>query len=59
MLVTFQKFSGGTIAINPKFVMMVQESLNGTDIIMSDGGTTRVTESYINVVGVIQAQLRD
>jgi hypothetical protein len=31
--------------------------LNGTDIMMSDGGTTRVTESYINVVGIVQAQM--
>jgi len=59
MLVTFQKFSGGTVAINPKFVMMVEESKNGTDIILSDGGTTKVTDTYLNVVGIIQGQLRN
>lgn len=57
MLVTFQKYSGGTVAINPKFVMMVEESRSGTDIVMSDGGTTKVTESYLTTVGIIQGQL--
>lgn len=59
MLVTFNKFSGGVIALNPNFVMMIQEALNGTDIIMCDGGTTRVTETYMNVVGIVQGQLRN
>ena len=59
MLVTFQKFSGGTVAINPKFVMMVEETHSGTNIIMSDGGTTKVTDTYFNVVGVIQGQLNN
>lgn len=59
MLVTFQKFSGGTVAINPKFVMMVEEAKSGTNIIMSDGGTTKVTDTYFNVVGVIQGQLNN
>jgi hypothetical protein len=59
MLVTFQKYSGGVVAINPKFVMMITEALNGTDIMMSDGGTTRVTESYLNVVGIVQGQLNN
>lgn len=57
MLVTFQKYSGGTVAINPKFVMMVEESRSGTDIVMSDGGTTKVTETYTSVVGIIQGQM--
>jgi hypothetical protein len=59
MLVTFQKYSGGTVAINPKFVMMIEDSKSGTDIIMSDGGTTKVTESYLNVVGIVQGQLNN
>lgn len=59
MLVTFQKCSGGTVAINPNFVMMINETPNGADIIMSDGGTTRVVETYLNVVGIIQGQLRN
>ena len=57
MLVTFQKTNGQVVAINPKFVMMVEDVKGGTDIIMSDGGTTRVTESYLSVVGIIQGQL--
>ena len=57
MLVTFQKYSGGVIAINPKFVMMIEEALNGTNITMSDGGSTRVKESYLNVVGIVQGQM--
>jgi hypothetical protein len=57
MLVTFQKFSGGTVAINPKFVMMVEDTKSGTNIIMSDGGTTKVTETYLTVVGIIQGQM--
>jgi hypothetical protein len=57
MLVTFQKYSGGVVAINPKFVMMIEEAKSGTNIMMSDGGTTKVTESYLNVVGIIQGQL--
>lgn len=57
MLVTFQKYSGGVVAINPKFVMMIEEAKSGTNIMMSDGGTTKVTESYLNVVGIVQAQL--
>lgn len=59
MLVTFQKTNGQTVAINPEFVMMVEDVKGGTDIVLSDGGTTRVTESYLNVVGIIQAQLRN
>jgi hypothetical protein len=57
MLVTFQKYSGGVVAINPKFVMMIEEAKSGTNIMMSDGGTTKVTESYLNVVGIVQAQM--
>jgi hypothetical protein len=57
MLVTFQKYSGGVVAINPKFVMMIEEAKSGTNIMMSDGGTTKVTESYLNVVGIVQGQL--
>lgn len=57
MLVHFQKFSGGTIAVNPKFVMLVQEAPNGCDIVMADGGTTRITTSYLEAVGILNAQL--
>lgn len=57
MLIYFQKMSGGSIAINPKSVILVQEAPNGCDIVLSDGGTTRVTESYLNTVGMINAQM--
>ena len=57
MLVHFIKMTGGTIAINPKFVMFVQEAPNGCDIVMSDGGTTRITTSYLEAVGILDGQL--
>lgn len=57
MLVTFQKTNGQTVAINPKFIMMIEDAKGGTDIVMSDGGTTRVTENYISVVGIVQGQM--
>lgn len=57
MLVTFQKTTGVTVAINPKFVMMIEEAKGGTDIVMCDGGTTKVKDSYLNVVGIIQGQM--
>lgn len=57
MLIYFQKMSGGSVAINPNYVILVQEAPNGCDIVLADGGTTRVTESYLNVVGTINGQL--
>lgn len=60
MLITFQKSSGGVIAINPKFIMMVEESKSGgANIIMSDGGTTKVDDSYLNVIGLVQGELNN
>lgn len=58
MLVNFQKVNGGTIAINPKFVMFVEESPVGVDIVMSDGGTSKVHGNFLQVVGIIQGQLQ-
>jgi hypothetical protein len=56
MFVHFSKMSGGTIAVNPKHVMLIQEAPNGCDIVMVDGGTTRVTTPYIEVVGILNGQ---
>lgn len=57
MLVHFVRMTGGTIAVNPKFVMFVQDAPNGCDIVMADGGTIRVTESYLTAVGILSGQL--
>ena len=60
MLIYFNDaLNDNSVAINPKFVMMVEEANSGTNIIMSDGGTTKVTDTYLIVVGIIQGQLNN
>ena len=50
MLKHFQLLKGGTVAINPSHVILVMDSANHTQVIMSDGGTTQLKESYLDVV---------
>jgi F0F1-type ATP synthase epsilon subunit len=50
MLKHFQLLKGGTVAINPLQVILVTELANHTQVIMVDGGTTQIKESYIDVV---------
>lgn len=57
MLIQFQKVQGGFVAINPKYVMLVEEAPVGVNIIVSDGGTTRVEGDYLSVVGIINGAL--
>ena len=57
MLIQFQKVQGGYIAINPNHVMLVEEAPVGVNIIVADGGTTRVEGEYLTVVGIINAAL--
>jgi hypothetical protein len=50
MLIHFQLLKGGTIAINPNYVMLVEESQVGTTVILTDGGSTKVQGNYLDVV---------
>lgn len=57
MLIQFQKSQGGYIAINPEYVMLVEEGKDSTNIILSDGGTTKVIGDYLTTVGIINGAL--
>jgi hypothetical protein len=60
MLIYFERpFDAGSVAINPQFVMLVEDCKAGTtNIVMVDGGTTKVRGNYMEVIGRLNGELK-
>jgi len=60
MLIYFERpFDAGSVAINPHFVMLVEQSIPGTtNIVMVDGGTTKIRGDYMEVIGRLNGELK-
>jgi hypothetical protein len=58
MLIYFERPDAGSVAINPHFVMLVEATMAGANIVMADGGTTKVTGNYMEVIGRLNGELK-
>jgi len=59
MLIYFERpFDAGSVAINPQFVMLVEDIAGTTNIVMVDGGTTKVSGNYMEVIGRLNGELK-
>lgn len=59
MLVSFDRIGGISVAINPKFVILVVpvKDKSITRIVMIDGGTTEVVGDYNGVIERLNANM--
>jgi len=59
MLIFFEKVGGLDVAINPKFVILVEpvKVRDTTKIVLVDGGTTEVVGSYNDVVARLNSDI--